>query len=347
MRERPRSFFSGDEEGQDALQKLIAAEQQKTRVANAKAAEGMKLQNDVCDALVAVSTDKGAQKSICPVHKPHLGALAWPSSSSSSSGDQMSIGCTTWAPELGKDAAAAWQRMACETRQKITSDWKDQNTMWHDQNAIEYNPPIRKRLTCFYAGFCTCMMPRLQAYICKLQSACRRAFKKGTDLHPIILNGLAFIHIHSTNSSGISLWLHISHADRSVWRVAARKMEKDSSDSIRQLRLIQAMVNAAKSDGEIDAEEQQKIVSNLGDEVSDEERQFVISEMQTPLDADAFIRSIPRGAEMQVYMMSLLGINLDSQKEAVYLDSLRKGIGMSEQQCNAIHEKLGVPTIYS
>ena len=111
--------------------------------------------------------------------------------------------------------------------------------------------------------------------------------------------------------------------------------------------LIQAMVNAAKSDGEIDAEEQQKIVSNLGDEVSDEERQFVISEMQTPLDADAFIRSIPRGAEMQVYMMSLLGINLDSQKEAVYLDSLRKGIGMSEQQCNAIHEKLGVPTIYS
>ena len=42
-----------------------------------------------------------------------------------------------------------------------------------------------------------------------------------------------------------------------------------------------------------------------------------------------------------------LGINLDSREEAVYLDSLRKGIGMSEQQCNAIHEKLGVPTIYS
>lgn len=111
--------------------------------------------------------------------------------------------------------------------------------------------------------------------------------------------------------------------------------------------LIQAMVNAAKSDGEIDTEEQQKIVANLGDEVSDEERQFVISEMQKPLDADAFIRSIPRGTEMQVYMMSLLGINLDSREEAVYLDSLRKGIGMSEQQCNAIHEKLGVPTIYS
>lgn len=111
--------------------------------------------------------------------------------------------------------------------------------------------------------------------------------------------------------------------------------------------LIQAMINAAKSDGEIDADEQQKIVTHLGDEVSDEERQFVISEMQKPLDADAFIRSIPRGSEMQVYMMSLLGINLDTKEEAIYLDTLRKGVGMSEQQCNAIHEKLGVPTIYS
>lgn len=111
--------------------------------------------------------------------------------------------------------------------------------------------------------------------------------------------------------------------------------------------LIQAMVNAAKSDGEIDTEEQQKIVANLGDDVSDAERDFVLAEMRAPLDAEAFIRSIPRGAEMQVYMMSLLGINLDSREEAVYLDSLRKGIGMSEEQCNAIHQKMGVPTIYS
>lgn len=111
--------------------------------------------------------------------------------------------------------------------------------------------------------------------------------------------------------------------------------------------LIQAMVNAAKCDGQIDQDEQQKIVSHLGDEVSDEERQFVISEMQSPLDIDGFLKSIPRGAEMQVYMMSLLGIDLDSREEAQYLDTLRKGIGMSEEQCNAVHEKLGVPTIYS
>lgn len=111
--------------------------------------------------------------------------------------------------------------------------------------------------------------------------------------------------------------------------------------------LIRAMVNAAKSDGEIDQTEQQKIVANLGDDVSDEERQFVISEMKAPLDADGFIASVPRGAGPQVYMMSLLGIDLDSREEAQYLDKLRKGVGMSEADANAIHQKLGVPTLYS
>ncbi len=111
--------------------------------------------------------------------------------------------------------------------------------------------------------------------------------------------------------------------------------------------LIQAMVNAAKSDGNIDQSEQQKIVAHLGDEVTEEERQFVIGEMQSPLDLDGFIKSVPRGSEMQVYMMSLLGIDLDSREEAVYLDKLRTGMGMSEEQANAIHQKLGVPTLYN
>ena len=111
--------------------------------------------------------------------------------------------------------------------------------------------------------------------------------------------------------------------------------------------LIRAMVNAAKSDGNIDQEEQQKIVSNLGDDVSDEERQFVISEMQSPFDAQGFISSIPQGSGPQVYMMSLLGITLDTPEEAKYLDALRKGVNMSESEANAIHNKLGVPTLYS
>lgn len=111
--------------------------------------------------------------------------------------------------------------------------------------------------------------------------------------------------------------------------------------------LILAMVNAAKSDGQIDEAEQQKIVSNLGDEVSDNEREFVISAMQAPFEPDTFIQSIPAGAGPQVYMMSLLAIDLDTPAEAQYLDKLRKAVDMSEQDANAIHQQLGVPSLYS
>ncbi len=110
--------------------------------------------------------------------------------------------------------------------------------------------------------------------------------------------------------------------------------------------LIQAMVNAAKSDGQIDESEQQKIVANLGEEVSESERQFVLSEMQAPLDVDGFIASVPKGAEQQVYLMSLMAIDLDSQAEAQYLDKLREGFGMTPEASNAIHTQLGVPPLY-
>jgi len=111
--------------------------------------------------------------------------------------------------------------------------------------------------------------------------------------------------------------------------------------------LIQAMINAAKSDGSIDQSEQQKIVSHLGDDVSEEERRFVISEMQAPLDLQGFVASVPSGAEQQVYMMSVMGIELDHPEEAKYLDQLRKGLNMDEQVCDAIHRQLGVGTLYS
>ena len=110
--------------------------------------------------------------------------------------------------------------------------------------------------------------------------------------------------------------------------------------------LIRAMVNAAKSDGQIDEAEQQKIVSNLGEEVSEEERNFVLSEMQSPLDLAGFINEVPRGAEQQVYLMSLMAIDLDSQAEAQYLDKLREGFGMTQEASNAIHAQVGVPPLY-
>lgn len=110
--------------------------------------------------------------------------------------------------------------------------------------------------------------------------------------------------------------------------------------------IIRAMINAAKSDGGIDKTEQEAIVGKLGD-VSEAEANFVRSEIQTPLDVEDFIRSIPRGMEQQIYAVSLTSIDLDSNKEAHYLDQLAKGLNISPQIANQIHEQLGAPAIYS
>lgn len=110
--------------------------------------------------------------------------------------------------------------------------------------------------------------------------------------------------------------------------------------------LISAMIAGTKADGKVDQAEQQKIVEHLGNDISEDERAFVISEMQSPLDVDALVRSIPKGAEQQAYMMSLMGMTLDNQEEAKFLDSFRKGLGMTEQVANAIHQQLGAPTLY-
>jgi len=110
--------------------------------------------------------------------------------------------------------------------------------------------------------------------------------------------------------------------------------------------LLRAMLNAAKSDGKIDEEEQRKITEHLED-ISDEEAQFVRDELNSPLDVDAFINSVPRGMEEKVYFMSLLAIDLDSEEEARYLDKLAKGLNISHEVCNQIHEKLGAPVMYS
>jgi len=110
--------------------------------------------------------------------------------------------------------------------------------------------------------------------------------------------------------------------------------------------MLRAMFNAAKSDGRLDDNEKKKITDQLGD-LSPDDIAFVKKEMAAPLDVQGFIREVPRGMEQQIYLMSLMAIDLDSKQEAEYLDKLSKGLGISESASNQIHQKLGAPTLYS
>ena len=110
--------------------------------------------------------------------------------------------------------------------------------------------------------------------------------------------------------------------------------------------MILAMVQAAKSDGTVDKAEQEKLLGNLG-EVSQQEAAFVQAALDAPLDVDALVAQVPDGLEAQVYTMSVMAIDLDSQKEAQYLHSLAQGLGLDQHAVNHIHAELGAPALYA
>ena len=105
--------------------------------------------------------------------------------------------------------------------------------------------------------------------------------------------------------------------------------------------LIRAMMQAAKADGNIDEDEKEKLLGNLG-ELEQSEIDFINAEMQRPIDPHALARDVPQGMEQQVYMMSVMGINVDTQREVDYLNDLAGAMGMTSAQQRQVHQMLGV-----
>jgi len=109
--------------------------------------------------------------------------------------------------------------------------------------------------------------------------------------------------------------------------------------------MLKAMLQAAKSDGRIDAAEQKALMENLGD-AGPEEMAFVNQVMEEPVDAQALAREVPQGTEAQTYAMSLIACDLDSDAEAQYLNSFAVALGLEEAQVNQIHAQMGEPPLY-
>lgn len=110
--------------------------------------------------------------------------------------------------------------------------------------------------------------------------------------------------------------------------------------------IIRAMINSAKADGNIDQQEQERIIGKLGN-ISDSEADFIRKEFEAPLDVAGFVRSIPQGMGQQIYAISLAAIDLDTRTEAQYLGQLAQGLHLSPEVCNALHEQVGAPKLYS
>lgn len=105
------------------------------------------------------------------------------------------------------------------------------------------------------------------------------------------------------------------------------------------LVMIKAMINAAKADGKVDEQEQQNILSKVAG-VGAKEAEFLQNELAKPLNLE-FLNGIAREMAPDIYLVSLMAINLDTKEEANYMDQLAQTLGLDAQAVNAIHQQMG------
>lgn len=109
--------------------------------------------------------------------------------------------------------------------------------------------------------------------------------------------------------------------------------------------ILKAMINAAKSDGQIDRNEIQRIIGRLETAGIDRQaRDFVLAEMNRPMDTEALIaagRGNPQLAA-QLYAASLLAIEVDTAAERAYMENLAGGLGLGTNVVGKLENVMGL-----
>lgn len=121
--------------------------------------------------------------------------------------------------------------------------------------------------------------------------------------------------------------------------------EPQREEELSAALMLRAVIQAVKCDGDLDADERSRLMQAMG-EADAREVQAVNAELKRPVDVRGLARSVPAGLEPQVYLVSLMAINLDQKAEAEYLHQLAGELDLSRDQVNAIHDRAGAPRLY-
>lgn len=96
--------------------------------------------------------------------------------------------------------------------------------------------------------------------------------------------------------------------------------------------ILIAMIDAAKADGQVDADELNKIMSNLKSSGAGQEGvNYVIQKLQGPMETAKIVAAVKGRPELaaQVHSASLMAIEVDTDAEKKYLDKLAKAMGLN------------------
>ncbi len=109
--------------------------------------------------------------------------------------------------------------------------------------------------------------------------------------------------------------------------------------------VLKSMISAAKADGNIDADEMKAIIGRIStDDITEDEKQFVLEEIRAPVDINALASEVQNQAQAaEVYAGALLAINADSEAERAYLQHLAQALGLDAATVIELHGMTGAP----
>lgn len=110
--------------------------------------------------------------------------------------------------------------------------------------------------------------------------------------------------------------------------------------------LMRAMLAAAKCDGTLNEEERERLLDCIGcAEFDPDVREWLQREFRGPLDLDA----VAAGAKgsfrraVEIYIASVVAIDIDAKAEFAWLARLAGRLGLDTATIGAVHRKLGAP----
>lgn len=127
-------------------------------------------------------------------------------------------------------------------------------------------------------------------------------------------------------------------------------LEPQTQDEQRQLEqgselVLRAMINAAKSDGRVDANEINRLMSKFEEAGLDaQSRNYLMARLREPMETWDLVNAAKGQPELaaQLYAASLLAIEVDTQAEKQYLDELARALGLDASVTGQIQQFVGL-----
>lgn len=108
--------------------------------------------------------------------------------------------------------------------------------------------------------------------------------------------------------------------------------------------ILLAMIDAAKADGQVDADEFNRIVNNLKSSgVGQDGVNYVLQKLQGPMETAKIVSATKGRPDLaaQVYSASLMTIDVDTDAERNYLATLAASMGLSSEVIQNIEQLTG------